>query len=181
MSQVAGGGDNDIPLGSVCARQVADPEQSTTSRRVRASARSGQLSPTGPTVPTDQKSPFGKQEQEQNWAKSETNYKLALDESRYLRLTRRVRLDPGIAPPEGGSNKRDYWSDQRFNMKVHGMGVGAREAESSRLVAVAPNLDHIAHTKPDTRSMEGNNVFGCENGTPYTDKRVPMIWPMKGG
>jgi hypothetical protein len=34
------------------------------------------------------------------------------------------------------------------------------------MVAVAPNLDHIAHTKPGTRGKEGNNVFGCENGTP---------------
>lgn len=27
-----------------------------------------------------------------------------------------------------GTSARDYWSDQRF-MNVHGMGVGAREAE----------------------------------------------------
>jgi hypothetical protein len=39
-----------------------------------AAYRANRLSPTGPTVPTDQKSPFGKQEQEQNRAKSETNY-----------------------------------------------------------------------------------------------------------
>jgi hypothetical protein len=33
------------------------------------------------------------------------------------------------------------------------------------MLLVAPNLDHIANTKPGTRSKEGNNVFGCENGT----------------
>ncbi len=45
--------------------------------------------------------------------------------------------------------------------------MGVLRKESSRVVAVAPNLDHTAHTKPDTRSKEGNNVFGCgcENGT----------------
>jgi hypothetical protein len=38
---------------------------------------------------------------------------------------------------------------------------------------VAPNLDHIAHThtKPGTRSKEGNNVFGCENGTPTIQRQ----------
>ena len=39
------------------------------------------------------------------------------------------------------------------------------------VVAVAPNLDHIAHTKPGTRSKEGNNVFGCENGTPNIQRQ----------
>ena len=39
------------------------------------------------------------------------------------------------------------------------------------VVAVAHNLDHIVHTKPGTRSKEGNNVFGCENGTPNIQRQ----------
>ena len=48
MSQVEA--TYDIPLGSECAdgRQVADPEQSTASRTVRAGARSGAILSHGP-------------------------------------------------------------------------------------------------------------------------------------
>jgi len=86
-------------LGSVCtnAQQVADPEQSTTSRRPPEGARrqaqgasyrgKQAISPTGP--PTDQNTHFCKQEEE-NWAKSETNYSW-----------RSTNLDGGYASREG--------------------------------------------------------------------------------
>lgn len=93
----------------------------TTSRRVRGERPTAANRPVSHgAVPTDQNSIFVT-ESRRTAPRVRDKLQLALDESRYVRLTRRVRHDPGTT---GGAKQArcDCWSDQRF-MKVHGMGV----------------------------------------------------------
>ncbi len=105
---------------------------------------------------------------------------LALDKSRYVRLTERVRLDPGWhAPPEGAMQARLL-----ERSAVHERSwvlVGARDAPGWWL------RWHITLITSSTRSLarearKATMYLGVKTERrTYKDKRFPMIWPMKGG